>query len=483
MINFYLHDTLNVKIETDNWDYLRAVKDHFSYYAKNYKFMPRYKAGLWDGKIPLFSTGNQTLPFGLTLKLLKYHKQEWNDIPYNISPDVKALFTGIKPEYNKDLLFSPYDYQDDCISTCLSASKGIIRSATASGKSVMISYVMRELWEKGLVKNGIIIVPSISLVTQFYNDMDDYGIDMSLIGRVGEDWKEWDKPMVISTWQSLQNVPHHMERMDGVVVDEVHGAKADVLCGLLKQAPNARFRYGFTGTMPSPLLEQNQVLSYLGPILREYGSVELAKLGYVAKCLINRVHIDYSEKPKGTYNDIKDHCFNNTFRLGVIKNIIKKTKGNILLLVSKVEDEGEALKQILINDPEFSGHEIEFLSGKDSGDDREQWRKYMDTSKNTVLIATYGIFQQGINMKSLSNLILVSPSKSKIRVLQSIGRTLRLHTDKKNGALIWDICDNVKYLDKHADIRLKHYSMEGFDVVDKYLTETDVFENSLFEIE
>ena len=139
MVELHLYDPLHIKIETDNWDYLRGIKEHFSYYVQNYKFMPRYKAGIWNGKISLFNAGNQTLPFGLTLKLLKHHKQEWNDIPYTISPDVKSLFTGIKPEYNKDLLFPPYDYQDDCISTCLSSSKGIIRSATASGKSVMIS--------------------------------------------------------------------------------------------------------------------------------------------------------------------------------------------------------------------------------------------------------------------------------------------------------------------------------------------------------
>lgn len=480
MIEFLLHDPLNIKIETDNWDYLRAIKDNFSYYAHNYKFMPRYKSGIWDGKISLFNASNQTIPYGLMLDLLKYHKKEWNDVEYSISPEVKSLYVGITPEYNKDLLFEPYDYQDDCITSCIKTSKGIIRSATASGKSIMISYVLRALWESGQIKNSIIIVPSIGLVTQFYTDMQDYGIDMSLVGRVGDEWKEWDKPIVISTWQSLQNVPEHMERMDCIFVDEVHGAKANVLTGLLKQAPNARFRYGFTGTMPSSLLEQNQVKSYLGPILKEYGSVELAKLGYVAECKINMVHILYNEKPKGNYNEIKDICFNNTFRLGIIKNIILETDGNILLLVGKVEDEGEVLKQLLVGDSNFSNYEVEFLSGKDSGGDREKWRKYMDSSKNTILIATYGIFQQGINIKSLSNLILASPFKSKIRVLQSIGRTLRLHADKKNGAVIWDICDKAKYLDKHSDIRLKHYSIEGFDVKDIHLTEMDVFENNLF---
>jgi len=481
MINFVLHDSLHIKIDTENWDYYRAVKDYFSYYKPNYKFMPRYKAGLWDGKISLFNGYNQTIPYGLMLDLLKYHKKEWSDVPYSLSDEVKQLFNGIPPVYKKDLLFEPYDYQDDCISACLKTSKGIIRSATASGKSIMISYVLRTLWESGQIENAIIIVPSIGLVTQFYTDMEDYGIDMKLIGRVGDDWREWEKPIVISTWQSLQNVPEQMNRMDVVVVDEVHGAKADVLSGLLQQATRARFRYGFTGTMPSSPLEQNQIKSYLGPVLREYGSVELAKLGYVAKCIINMVYINYDEKPKGNYNEVKDQCFNNIFRLGIIKNIILKTDDNILLLVGKVEDEGEMLKELLIDDPLFEKYEIEFLSGKDDGTEREKWRKYMDTSNNTILIATYGIFQQGINIKSLSNLILASPFKSKVRVLQSIGRTLRLHADKKNGAVIWDICDRVKYLDKHADTRMKHYSIEGFEVVDHELVEGNIYENTLFD--
>ena len=479
MIRLNLHDNLHIQIETDDWDYLRAIKDNFSYYAHNYKFMPRYKSGLWDGKISLFNSANQTLPYGLLLDWMKYHKKEWGDIPYELSADVKQLYNGIKPNYKKDLLFTPYEYQEDCINACLKTSKGIIRSATASGKSIMISYTLRALWDSGEIENGIIIVPSIGLVTQFYTDMEDYGIDMSLVGRVGDDWKEWDKPLIISTWQSLQNVPEHMERMDVIFVDEVHGAKANVLTGLLKQAPRARFRFGFTGTMPSSLLDQNQVKSYLGPILKEYGSVELAKLGYVAKCKINMIYVNYNEKPKGTYNEIKDICFNNTFRLGLIKNIIKDTNGNILLLVGKVEDEGELLKNILKDDEELKNYEIEFLSGRDNSTDREKWRKYMDTTNNIVLIATYGTFQQGINIKSLSNLILASPFKSKVRVLQSIGRTLRLHADKKNGAVIWDICDRVKYLDKHADTRMKHYDMEGFEVIDHELQESNVNENTL----
>ncbi len=478
-----LNDPLHVKLETDNWEYLREVKEHFSHFVDGYKYMAKYKCGQWDGKISLFNSMYRTIPYGLTLELIKYHKREWGELPYNISDDVKSMFVGIKPDYRKDLKFEPYDYQDDCISSCIRTSKGIIRSATASGKSLMISYVQKALWEKNLINKGIIIVPSVGLVTQFYDDMYDYGIDMDLVGRVGDNWKEWDRPITISTWQSLKNVPEKMTEMDSVIVDEVHGAKAQVLSELLKQSPNARWRFGFTGTMPSSMLEQYQVCSYLGPVIKEYGSVELAKLGYVAECKINMVYIDYQNNPpsKSTYNEVKDFVFHNRFRMGVIKNIIHRTNGNILLLVGKVEDEGEALKEVLAQDNNLRDYEVEFLSGRDSADDREKWRKYMDSGRNIILIATYGIFQQGINIKSLSNLILASPFKSKIRVLQSIGRTLRLHADKKDGALIWDICDNVKHLSKHSDTRLKHYSMEGFEIVEKHLMEGNVFEDALFE--
>jgi superfamily II DNA or RNA helicase len=184
---------------------------------------------------------------------------------------------------------------------------------------------------------------------------------------------------------------------------------------------------------------------------------------------------------KGDYNEVKDAIFNNTYRMGIVRNIVRSVNGNILLLVGKVEDEGEVLKNNLIESGMFDGYRIEFLSGKDNANDREMWRKYMDSHNKVILIATYGIFQQGINIKSLRNLILASPFKSKIRVLQSIGRTLRLHADKKEGAFVFDICDDVKYLSEHSDVRLRHYNKEGFDIVEHFLLEGQVYENTLFD--
>jgi len=175
-----------------------------------------------------------------------------------------------------------------------------------------------------------------------------------------------------------------------VVVSNCHGTKAQVLGELLQECPNARWRFGFTGTMPHQLLECLQVQSYLGPILREYGASRLAKMGYVAEAFIKMVHINYRVPPKGTYNEIKDEVFQNTYRQGLIKDIVLNSDGNVLILVGKVTDEGDALKRILTQDDAFSDYEIEFLSGRDSATAREKWRKYMDEKDKKIVSIEFG---------------------------------------------------------------------------------------------
>lgn len=474
MITVTKHDNLNLQFNTDDWDYLRSLKEHFSHYTEGYRYSSLYKVGKWDGRISLFNSMNRTLPFGLLMEWMKFHKINYPTVPTNVDISVKEMFKGIDPIYTKDLLYEPYDYQDDCISAALKTSCGCIISATASGKSLMISYIYKALYEKGVINRGIIIVPSIGLVTQFYNDMKKYGIDMTLIGRVGDEWREWNKPLVISTWQSLSNNDEQLLNMDLVIVDECHQSKARVISELLQKCPNTKWRYGFTGTLPDSELETLQVLSYIGPVLRTYKAKDLAKLGFVSDCEIKMVHIDYKQSFKGDYNEIKKQVFINPYRLSLVKHIIEISPSNILLLTGKVNDEGEYLKKYL-KDELGDEYEIVFLSGKDSGDERELWRNNMDSNhpKKIILIATYGIFSTGISINSLDNAVFVSPYKSKIRTLQSLGRLLRLFLNKRS--TLWDICDDVKHLRDHSNIRLKHYSKENHDVIDIFLQEGESF--------
>jgi len=261
-----------------------------------------------------------------------------------------------------------------------------------------------------------------------------------------------------------------------IVVSNCHSAKAHEIKKILNLCTNADYRLGFTGTMPLPPLDIWNVKSYLGPIIREYGAGQLGKEGYISKANIIIVDIKYQNDYKGTYNEVKDEIFKNPFRLKVLKEIIRSTKGNILLLVGKVEKEGTLLKEYLETQVDFHDtlkKDIVFLHGSTKVQEREYWRKECEKRKNIVLIATYGIFQQGINIPSLKYIVLASPYKSKIRVLQSIGRGLRNHKSKKDGAYIYDIFDDCKYLYDHGVKRERHYNSEGFELTDIVLQEGD----------
>jgi len=150
---------------------------------------------------------------------------------------------------------------------------------------------------------------------------------------------------------------------------------------------------------------------------------------------------------------------------------------NVLLLVGKVEKEGDYLKDIL-----GTNKEVVFLSGRDSVETREMWRAEMKNRKDVALIATYGIFQQGINIPNLKYIILASPFKSKIRVLQSIGRALRKHADKENGAYIFDLHDHTTFFEKHGDVRYRYYDAEKFHIEEHLFEEGSDIDLSEIEV-
>jgi len=469
MIKLELYGNLGIKIKTLDREYLSNVKEYFTEYVEGYVHMQKYKSGQWNGKICLLN--NNILPYGLLTDLLKYHKKTCPERNIIVDKKILNLFRNDPLDIVYDLKFQPYDYQQDCIESALKFKCGIIVSATASGKSLMISYILKNLIDNNKIKKPIIVVPTTGLVEQFYDDILDYGVDENLVGRVYSKCKEstFEKPITISTWQTLQNKKQIMSNYDCVIVDEVHGVRGYQLRDILKQSVNAEFRLGFTGTMPDNDLETLNVKSYLGPTLRTYTAGWLMDHGYIAKCTVNVFDLIYSDEYNGKYNDVKDAIFVNPFRLNLIKNITQDVDGNILLLVGKVEKEGKVLKEYL--DRHIEGKEVIFLWGDTDLEIREKWRKECENRKNLVIIATYGIFQMGINIPSLRYLLFASPFKSKIRVLQSIGRALRKHMDKKNGAIIYDLIDHVKYLQNHGDKRVRYYNSEGFENTEQTLTE------------
>lgn len=473
MIEIRKHDDLNIQIVTDNRSVILGIKDYFTDFVEGYRFMPKYKAGgRWDGKICLVGAGN-ILPYGLLFDTIKCIKTKFKEEELIVSNDVKELFMGdetIEPEF--DLNIIPRPYQLECIMACLKYKKGIVVAATASGKSCTIAYVIKTLMDNCLVTKTLIIVPTLSLVEQFYKDLGEYGMDINNVGRVYSKIKEFNKPIVISTWQTLVKNYDKLEDFDCVICDEVHSAKALSIKTILSKCENAAWRFGFTGTMPPDKLSNWNVRAYLGPVIKTFGAAELAEQGFIAPCKVDFTNIDYidGEMIKGEYADVKAKVFNNPNRLRFLKDIVTKADSNILVLVGQVDKEGKVLQEYFEKKGGIPGKEIIFLYGDTKVEDRESWRAECENRKNIILIATYGILQVGVNIPSLKYILFASPFKSRIRVLQSIGRSLRLH-DEKEFATIYDIADNVLFLGDHSVKRLRYYHTEKFTVNETFLDE------------
>lgn len=461
-ITIGLKDPLNLIIKTDDMAAFKAIKEAFTRKVKGYLFMPKYKSGFWDGRTCMVRADG-SLPFGLLPDLVRICKGlNYGRLSIKIEDSVKELFRGpeVLPEYNLSLY--PYPYQKECIEACLSSTRGIIRVATAGGKSNVIAYILKTLHENKLVKKSIVIVPTVSLIEQFLGDCSDYGF--SVKGGFGKVWsqdKDWSKEIVFSTWQTLAKNHDKLKDFECIIIDECHLSVGHELKKILSKSP-AKYRFGFTGTLHDTELENWNTKSYLGPVLKDFPAGLLAKEGYISKCNVIMFSIDYINDIEGDYNYVKDAIFNNNYRLNLLKEIIRSVSHNILLLVGKKALEGKILEDFLKGT--FPERDMVFLSGDDKVDLRETWRKKCIETTNNIVIATFGIFQLGINIPNLKYLVLASPFKSKVRVLQSVGRSLRKHVEKFDGAFVFDIVDNVKYLDKFGRTREKYYAMENFDV-------------------
>lgn len=459
-----LYDKMHIMIECDDYACIRQIREHFTDYATGFLFAPKYKSGMWDGKICLMNWTHKSLPYGLLLDLVRFVKTKLTEVELTLTADVTSTFKGTNTMPVYDLNIKPRPYQQDCIESSLKYGRGLIVSSTASGKSLIIAYIIKHLLDAGLSKKALIIVPTIQLVTQFYSDLGDYGMNNYTIGKVWAKSKEWDSQIVISTWQTLSKHHDMLQTFDCVITDEVHQAKAHEIKDILKHATRATFRLGFTGTLPVSKLDNWNIKSYLGPVIREYGPGQLSDLGFISKCNVNAHHIEYKHEYEGTYLDIQDAVFKNSFRLDLIANLIAESDGNVLVLVGKVEKEGKFLKEYLDGCDVLKDREVIFVWGATDKDDREFWRKEMERRKNIVLIATYQLFSTGTNIPSLKYLLLAAPYKSKIRTLQSVGRTLRLHADKTDGAYVYDIIDETKHFSEFGTKRLRYYASESFTV-------------------
>ena len=457
----------------------------FSAYAPGYRFNPRFKLHVWDGKVRCYNPITQILPIGLLNNLLIWCDQ--HKIEYSLQGFDKPLRDNIdKEELEKQMNsyitagFQARDYQVNAVHAALTNRRGVLLSCTGSGKSLMIYTFLRYLLDNKDVHRAILIVPSVSLVEQMFSDFRDYGwddledhVEMLYSGKK----PTFKKEILISTWQSLEKEdPEFFEVYDACVVDECHQAKCNVVTRLLKLMHNAEYKIGTSGTLPTEISEQLQINSVIGNVLFELKSCELIARGYLTKLNIAAIFLKYplsfiEENKERTYPEEVKMVEEYPNRNKVLNFIIDHTSpmNNMLILVNHRNHLKDVEDYLHKNYPE---KKVSIITGDVKAKVREEIRVGIEDEDGTILLATYQTMSTGVNIPKLHAIMLFSNSKSRIKVLQSIGRGLRKH-NSKNKVIIYDIVDDLSYKKRTGRIA-KNYCMQHFDERSSYYIELEL---------
>ena len=453
------------------------LADYFTFEVPGAKFMPSYQKKYWDGKIRLFNTQKGEIYVGLLDKIVQFcndHKYTYefvNNEYYGTPFEVNKMISkeGVKDYMNAICRHKPRDYQIEGVYDALRYNRKLLISPTASGKSLMIYSIVRYFVEQK--KSILIVVPTTSLVEQMYKDFSEYGWDVgSYCHKIyaGRE-RETDSQVIITTWQSIYKLPRkYFERFDCVIGDEAHQFKSKSLISIMTKLADAKYRYGFTGTLDGSQTHKWVLEGLFGPSYKIIKTDELMKKGHLATLDINVLLLKHPPNKFETFEDEVQYIIGHNRRNNFIKNLALDLKGNTLILYARVEGHGLPLYELINSSNHIENRHVFFVHGGVETEDREKVREITEQENNAIIVASYGTFSTGINIKNLHNVIFASPSKSRIRNLQSIGRVLR-KGDKKTRATLYDIADDISYKSRknytlnHLIERIKVYNEENFN--------------------
>jgi len=452
------------------------LRDRFTFEVESKKFMPQYRSRHWNGEIHLYNMKTKRIYVGLLDKIIafcetagytyKFENNKFYGPPFEVNDFVSL--GGVK-DYMKSIThFEPRDYQIEAVYDALRYNRKLLISPTASGKSFMIYTIVRYHVAKG--NKILLVVPTTSLVEQMYKDFKDYGWDPEnhchriYAGRERVNTNE----VTITTWQSVYQLDRKFfEEYDVIIGDEAHLFKSKSLVGIMDKLHHAKYRYGFTGTLDGTQTHKWVLEGLFGPSYKVTGTKKLIDEGHLASLDIQCLVLKYRPKKFDTYEDEIQHLISHEMRNKFITNLSCDMKGNTLVLFSRVESHGAILYE-MINNKVSEGRRVFFIHGGVGAEDREQVRLITESQQDAIIVASYGTFSTGINIKNLHNVIFASPSKSRIRNLQSIGRVLRKGKDKVS-AKLYDIADDFtinsrkNYTLNHFIERIKIYVSEQFN--------------------
>lgn len=450
---------------------IRELSDYLTFEVPGAKFSPKYKARVWDGKIRLLDTRKMQVYSGLTQNIKEFAEQ--NGFSISMDPDLietEEFSLAEAKEFSRSLgsPMDPYDHQLRAFALAVRNSRCLLISPTASGKSFIV-YLITRFYEK----RTLILVPTISLVHQLRSDFAEYGFDVDSKVHIvfgGQD-KLSKKPITISTWQSVHELPkEYFDNFEVIIGDEAHLFKAQSLTKIMTKLTDAKYRFGLTGTLDGSQVNELVLNGLFGPTHKIISTKELIEEGKLAqlkvKVLVLSHPVEERNKLAGKeYSDEVDHIVSFQPRNRFIRNLAVSLKGNTLILYAYVEKHGNVLHEMIKE--AAKDRKVFYVHGGVDGEEREAIRGIVEKETDAIIVASYGTFSTGINIKNLHNVVFASPTKSRIRTMQSIGRGLRI-SQTKDSMTLFDIADDLSrnnkknYTLNHLIERVKMYSAEGF---------------------
>ena len=481
-------DEANCRIVTDEM-ILYNLRESLKFHPANYFFSPKYKNHLWDGYIRLIK--NDTLPTGLIPKLCEIIKgfnftftiDSRYIQKYNITKDFVSNYSQFlnltDDEGNKIQL---RDHQLEGVYKAISNKRMTGLSATNSGKSALIYTYIRFLLDIVKVKKILLLVPNITLVEQMYNDFASYSLAnkwdvrencQKIYSNIKVKDRDYNKNIIISTWQSIYEWDEEFfSEFDSFICDEVHLAKGDSIQKIANKCINASYRLGVTGSLSDSYTDELVIRGAFGSVYKLIDNKEMIEKGYSTPYKIKCILLKYNEKISQamkylSWNDEVDFLLESPERNKYIAKLVKNLNNNTLILFEKIKKHGVPLLQLLKS--ALPDRKIFYIDGSISNDQRLKIIDYMKDHNDIILLATYQTFSTGINLRNLHNLVFSSPFKSKIRLVQSLGRMLRKMKDK-DSVTVYDLVDDLSYkshknntLTQFTDNRMVYYDNEKAD--------------------
>ena len=465
-------DSVYIEIDCDK-SISKELSMFFTFNIPNSQYNPAFRKKKWDGKIRLYSLLTQKLYKGLLPYVFKFANDRGYKVEYEATllPDESEV--AFPKVYAGGNQIQPHDYQIDAVKHALRNRRCLLISPTGSGKSLIIYLMLLELLKRTKQKI-LIVVPTTGLITQMKSDFEDYANSKEFSKLVhliygGQD-KHTNCRIVISTWQSLYDQEESFfNQFDAIIGDESHLFKAKSLTKIMTKLKNCSYRIGTTGTLDGTQVHKLVLEGLFGAVHQVTSTKELIDKEVLAQLSIQCLLLKYPESDitqikRAKYQEEIEWLVLNDRRNNFICDLANRIPGNVLVLFNYVEKHGIPLFKSISNENKKQAY---LICGKTEIEDREQIRKIVDKSNNSVLVASYGTCSTGINIKNIHAIIFASPSKSVIRVLQSIGRGLR-KSDTKNKVTVYDIGDDLSWKSyrnhalRHLDERTNIYTNESF---------------------